>query len=156
MSHGGLALLVYASLAIVACSRPTTTIARLNEAPTSKPASSTTTVASSTQVPIACSPDEIRYGSTCCSRDVDGQPTPGHVFLNCRGPRIGAPCTRKSDCDVLCACPGQAGRLSNLDGPSGPPDGTTGITGECGGIEQDGVWRCEIGETGQVTHVIIN
>ena len=122
-------------------------------------ASSNPIVASSSTTVTPCSPTEdVRFGSTCCRRTATkGEPRmPGATVLDCRGPQVGQPCARKTDCDVVCACPGQGGRLSNMDGPSGPADGTTGIIGTCGGIVQVGVWRCEIDEAGKVTHVIID
>jgi hypothetical protein len=114
--------------------------------------------ATSTVVPTCSASDDVRYGSTCCEQTTNaGEPhAPGEIVLDCHGPQIGKPCTRKGDCDILCACPGQDGPLSNDDGPSGPVDGTKGVTGTCSGILQVGVWRCEIDEDGKVTHVIID
>jgi hypothetical protein len=38
----------------------------------------------------------------------------------------------------------------------GPPSGTRGQTGVCGGDLQVGVWMCEINEKGEVSHKIID
>jgi len=104
-----------------------------------------------------------RYGSTCCESvradsEYELPRSPGAVITECNGPQIGRPCTSRKDCDVACFCDPHADRvlLRPGDAPSGPPDGTRGVTGSCGGRIQVGVSICEIDEFGKVVHKIID
>ncbi len=96
------------------------------------------------------------YGTTCCDViDNHGVRFPGQQTLICRGPQVGRPCQRKQDCDLVCFCEDH-GMLSPGAGAPGPPPGTSGHTGVCGGTLQAGVWMCEIDEKGLTTRVIID
>jgi hypothetical protein len=88
--------------------------------------------------------------------DHHGARFPGQTILSCRGPQIGKPCQRKQDCDVACFCGAQQGPLDPRARPAGPPDGTRGHTGVCGGTLQAGVWMCQINDKGLVSRMIID
>ena len=110
-------------------------------------------------VPPDCAPDERRYGSACCRGTQGRDPRdrfPGMTFLSCHGPRIGAPCRAKTDCDVACSCDAPDELLRPGDGAQGPADGTTGVVGHCQGALQIGVWMCQLDEHGRVSRVIVD
>ena len=101
-------------------------------------------------------PDRRAYGSTCCDVDREPDKIPGQVFLSCSGPQIGKACRAKGDCDVVCSCDPPDAHLGGGTDPQGPPDGTRGAVGRCGGRLQVGTWMCEIDEHGVVGHVIVD
>lgn len=68
------------------------------------------------------------------------------MVLSCRGPRIGVPCTKESDCDVHCRC----------DDRFLHHDGLTGVSGTCGGTIEAGAWMCVIDEQGVVKSMIVD
>ena len=97
-----------------------------------------------------------RLGTACCeSPEGHERRNPGQVILRCEGPRVGRPCSRKGDCDIACFCHGhQIGPAPQSY--SGPREGSTGITGVCGGTLWAGAWMCQLDENGKVTPVIID
>lgn len=78
------------------------------------------------------------------------------VYLQCTGPRVGAPCSSKKDCDIACSCDPPGAVLGGGTPPQGPPDGTRGATGVCGGTLRVGTWMCQIDDSGKVAHVIVD
>ena len=137
-------LQAFAALALAACA------SAANDAPA--PAPKPTPAAS------ACGgPERVAYGSTCCDVLGRGEPkSPGMVYLSCTGPRIGSPCTSKKDCDIACSCDPPDAVLGGGTPQQGPPDGTRGATGVCGGTLRVGTWMCQIDERGVVSHVIVD
>ncbi|MFO0665446.1 MAG: hypothetical protein U0174_15935 [Polyangiaceae bacterium] len=81
---------------------------------------------------------------------------PGQQTLTCRGPRIGAPCTRKSDCDIACSCPSSDTAPPSAGARDNIPDGTTGLVGRCASANYRGTWMCRLDEEGKVSHMIID
>lgn len=129
--------------------------------PPTSPVPSTTAVPAPPEPTLAAAAVECaglgerRYGTACCEIP-EGQEYrfPGQTLLTCRGPRVGAACTRKSDCDIACMCPGvQWPRGSRAQGP---PAGTTGTVGVCASEIWAGAWMCQIDADGKVTNVIID
>lgn len=100
-----------------------------------------------------CLRDERQYGTSCCRTELHGP----MGYTSCRGPNVGAPCTRKGDCDLMCGCDDPTGPPPMQGSPPrGPTDGTRGVTGRCMGSIVDGAWYCVVDEHGTVSHFIRN
>jgi hypothetical protein len=143
--------LVACVVVMAACS------SRAGTPPTTSPPPSNTSTAEPPPEMSCVGQDRRRYGSTCCEV-IGGDPQdryPGKIYLDCEGPQIGQPCTKKSDCDIACSCDGDGPFDPRSDG-RGPPDGTRGVTGVCTGQRAMGVWMCDIDETGTVSHMIVD
>jgi hypothetical protein len=90
-----------------------------------------------------CMSDERQFGTTCCrSERARGE----HRALVCRGPQLGKPCQKASDCDIQCGC----------DPAYLQKDGQTGVTGTCIGYLPPGEWLCTLNESGRVSSLIID
>ncbi|HUJ62278.1 MAG TPA: hypothetical protein VLX92_27415 [Kofleriaceae bacterium] len=89
-----------------------------------------------------CMSDERQWGTTCCTVEPWRG---GHDALHCRGPQIGKPCTKSSDCDIACACDPA---LVHHDGER--------ATGTCTGLLPPGEWLCHVGNDGRVVSMIID
>lgn len=132
---------------------PATSTAPLPSTPDVEALPSATSPAS----PIACAPDERRLGTACCSypNSNERERSPGQQIMSCRGPRIGLPCKKASDCDLACECP-SAQAPPWKRGRSDLPAGTKGLTGTCASGTYVGEWMCRLDDKGQVTHVILD
>jgi len=106
--------------------------------------------------PACEGPDRRAYGSTCCDLNREPDMIPGMVYLSCYGPQIGKACHARRDCDVVCSCDPPDAHLGGGTPPAGPPDGTRGAVGHCGGRMQIGTLMCEIDEHGIVGHIIVD
>lgn len=113
-----------------------------------------------TTAPPSCAPHERPFGTACCSSPHTGEGRrrrfPGQQILTCHGPRIGIPCSKKSDCDIACACPSSEVAPPHARERDDLPDGTTGLVGRCAGANYVGTWMCRLDEEGRVSHMIID
>ena len=91
---------------------------------------------------VTCMSDERRWGTTCCRTSQHGRRT----SMSCRGPQLGKSCTRRTDCDLACAC----------DRSLIHHDGQTGVVGTCSGYQPSGEWLCRLDDQGGVTSLIID